>query len=196
MIGAGASRLDIVPLDTEGNRPADHVGAEGRVVGCHAGVFMGLNIENPQPHKNYQWMKNPYHRDGDYDASEAAAIYKVKGSIVKQGDPEMAVQNYMRDELNPAAVDGLVTFRELVLVRIPTEVLRQQRLENLEKNARMLRGGPERTFVDKAAQGEQNYSSQGPIRFRLSTHHSELHSDGRADEIIVPDSSVSTESVT
>ncbi len=189
MIGLGADRLDLVPLDTEGNRPADHQGIEGHVVGTHGGSYAGLNLENPQPGFSYQWFINPS-RGGRYDQTAAHQIHRSGGSIVMDADPERAVYRHTANEMSPASQDSMTVYNEVCLVRIPEAKLRDRRNEEEVENLKRLQRGPEAAFVGKSSQIEDNYTSRGPTRYRLASHHSELQQDGRAEVIITPDSSV------
>ena len=124
-------------------------------------------------------------------------IHQRKGVIVKDGDPERAVYRHLVNELSPVDLDGNTVYNELCLVRVPVAAMREERRQQQELNDRRLRRGPEEAFVNQGAHSEHNYGSRGPVRFRLQDHHSEIHHDGRAEEIITPDSGViRTERVT
>ncbi len=188
--GGGADRGWLIPLDAEGNRPSEHLGVEERVIGSHAGVYAGLNLANPQPGMEYKWMIDP-NRAGTFDSSAHAQIQQARGRIVKKGDPAYAVQAALAGEMEPAELDSNVTYNELCLVEIREEDIREQHEANAALNQRRLRRGPEEAFVNQGSQGESEYSGgRGPTRFRLQDHHSELQSDGRAEEIITPDAGI------
>jgi len=196
VIGAGADREWLIPLDTEGNRPSEHYNIEGNVVGCHIGPYAGLNVNNPQPGFEYQWEVNP-HKGGSFNPAASHRIHQLGGQIVKTDDPEFAVYQLMEGGSNqPAPLDTNTVFNELVLVRIPAENLRRSREELSALNQRRLRRGPEEAFVNHTVGAEASYSSRGPTRFRLADHRSEFHQGGRAEEISTPDSGiVKTENV-
>lgn len=190
MIGAGANREWLVPLDVEGNRPSEHHDIDGTVVGSHTGPYAGLNIYNPQPGFEYQWELNP-HKGGQFDPASSHRIHQLGGQIVRTEDPEFAVYQKMEGGADqPAPLDSNTVFNELVLVRIPSENLRRHREELDTKNQRRLRRGPEEAFVNNTGSTEASYTSRGPTRFRLSDHRSEFHQGGRAEEISTPDSGI------
>ncbi len=190
MIGSGSDRKWLTPLDTQGNVDPDSIGIEDDVTGCHAGAYAGLNVCNPQPGFEYQWPLNPMGQNGNFDPAAMHAIHQMGGEIVKEGDPEYAVYRKFQSGLESAPLDSNTVYRELCLVRIRSEKLRQTREEIRELNLKRLRRGPEESFVRGSSQSESQYSSQGPTRFRLSTHHSEFQTGGQVEEILTPDSGV------
>ncbi|TFH66832.1 MAG: hypothetical protein E4G90_01500 [Gemmatimonadales bacterium] len=190
MIGSGADRKWLIPLDTKGNVQADHLGIEEDVIGCHSGAYSGLNVCNPQPGFEYQWPLNPMGQNGNFDPAAMHAIHQMGGEIVKESDPEYAVYRKFQSGMESSPLDSNTVYRELCLVRIPSEKLRESRNKIEELNLRRLRRGPEEAFVRGSSQSENQYGSQGPTRFRLSTHHSELQNGGQIEEILTPDSGV------
>ena len=82
-------------------------------------------------------------------------------------------------------------FRELVLVRIPAGRLQARQQANLEKNNRMLRKGPDETFVNRASSAErERYSNRGPTRYALRDHQTVFTHDHDAVEVSLPDSGI------
>ena len=57
ILGGGADREWLEPLDEVGNRePDDDVEVDfEKMIGCHTGVFSGLNVYDPQPGFEYIW---------------------------------------------------------------------------------------------------------------------------------------------
>ena len=188
MLGGGSEREWLEPLDREGNRRVDNLGIADQVIGSHQGPYAGLNLVNPQPGMEYQWMLNPSRPRASH--ADLLAIHAVGGAIVKEDDPEFAMFQKI-PSAEGTALDTQTVYRELVLVKIPESRMNERRRELQEKNARMLRRGPEETFVQGASIDEQErYHQRGPTRFRRADHRSEFQHDGRTAEISMPDSGV------
>ncbi len=191
MIGGGADRSWLIPLDTEGNRPSEHQDIEGDVIGCHVGMYSALNIQNPQPGFEYYWALDPARGGGRMDQSSMNQIRQRGGEIVKDSDPEQACYRHLMSEMSPASMDGNTVYNELCLVRVREDVMRAEREELDQLNQNRLRRGPEAAFVGQRSHSESMYSGgRGPTRFRLQDHHSELQSGGHVEEIITPDPSI------
>ena len=187
MLGGGADREWLEPLDAEGNRT--DLPIEERVVGSHTGAFAGLNVCDPQPGFEYQWCLNPSRDRGG--PADALAIHMIGGEVVQDGDPEFAAFKKL-EGMNNAPLDTSTLYKELVLVRIPVERQEARRQENLEKNARMLRRGPAESFVAGASQSEQSarYNERGPTRFALRGHQTEFTHGQDTAEVSIPDSGI------
>lgn len=188
MLGGGSDLEWLEPLDSEGNRRADHLPVEGQMVGCHVGVFAGLNLMNAQPGFEYQWMLNPS-RSGANPA-DSLQIHMIGGQIVKDGDDEFAAFKVM-EGMESSPLDTSTMYKELVLVRIPVERQRARMAAVQKKNARMLRKGPEESFVGRASALEsERYSGRGPTRFALRDHQTEFKHDRDTAEVSLPDSGI------
>jgi hypothetical protein len=188
MLGGGFDRSWLEGLDSEGNRNPE-IGVENRVVGCHVGPYAGLNIYDAQPGWEYQWMLNPS-RSGAGPA-DSLLIHEIGGTVVSEGDPEFAAFNSM-EGMEASPLDTSQMFRELVLVKIPQERQAQRRRENMEKNARMLRAGPEESFVNRASdlEREPRYNDRGPTRFAMRGHQTQFNHDRDTVEVSLPDSGI------
>lgn len=187
MLGGGMELEWQETLDAEGNRNPE-MGVENQMVGSHVGPYAGLNIFNPQPGKHYQWMLNP----GRPGASpgDALQISLLKGVVVKEGDDEFAAFRNMEGMEN-TPLDTTTLFRELVLVKIPEEVRNALLQEIADKNARMLRRGPEESFVNAASHEErERYGNRGPTRFAMRGHQTEFTHGGDTVEVSIPDSGI------
>lgn len=187
MLGGGMDREWLEPLDSEGNRNPD-IPIQDRVVGCHVGPYAGLNLYNPLPGYEYEWLLNPS-RSGASPA-DSLQIHEIGGTVVKEGDQEFAAFTVM-EGMEASPMDTSTIFRELVLVRIPSEVQHARMQANLEKNNRMLRRGPEESFVGKASSLEnERYSGRGPTRFALRDHQTEFKHGSDTVEVSLPDSGI------
>jgi hypothetical protein len=91
MFGAGNDRLELEPLDPDGNRKMDLDNPEeGEVqtIGCHTGMYAGLNVMNPLPDHVYMWANdNPRDR---------LMVAQRGGQIVQGDDPELAAEEQRR----------------------------------------------------------------------------------------------------
>jgi hypothetical protein len=188
MLGGGYDREWLEGLDSDGNRNPE-IPIEQQVVGCHVGPYAGLNLYNAQPGFEYQWMLNPS-RTGASPA-DSLHIHEIGGHVVGDGDPEFAAFNVM-EGMEASPLDTSNMYRELVLVKIPAERQAQRRLENREKNAKMLRAGPEESFIGKASDRENDprYQGRGPTRFAMRGHQMEFKSDRDTVEVSLPDSGI------
>ena len=190
MLGGGSQREWLEPLDSEGNRRGHDLLVEGRMVGCHLGNFAGLNVCDPQPGFEYEWMMNPS-REGA-NIADGMRIQQLGGQVVKDGDPEFAAFKHMEGMGGGTSLDTSTIYKELVLVRIPAERQRARLAAINEKNKRMLRRGPEETFVGGASELEQSsrYNERGPTRFAMGDHRTEFKHDRDTVEVSLPNSGI------
>jgi hypothetical protein len=190
MLGTGSQREWLEPLDSEGNRHGHDLLVEGRMVGCHLGNFAGLNVCDPQPGFEYEWMMNPSRSGGS--PADGMKILQVGGQVVTDEDPEFAAFKHMEGMGGSSPMDTSTVYKELVLVRIPVERQRA-RLEAIkEKNEKMLRRGPAETFVGGASALEQSqrYNERGPTRFAMNDHRTEFNHGRDIAEVSLPDSGI------
>jgi hypothetical protein len=189
MLGGGSQREWLEPLDSEGNRQGHDLLVEGRMVGCHLGNFAGLNVCDPQPGFEYEWMMNPS-RSGA-NPSDGMRIQQLGGQVVRDGDPEFAAFKHMEGMGDSSPLDTSTIYKELVLVRIPVEKQRARLQAISDKNKRMLRKGPEESFVGSASALEsERYSGRGPTRFAMRDHQTEFKHDRDTVEVSLPDSGI------
>ena len=110
--------------------------------------------------------------------------------MVKDGDPEYAIYKTL-EGMQSDGVDTSTVFNELVLVRIPIEKQRERMQRHLDKNNRMLRKGPEESFVNQASPLErERYSGSGPTRFAMRDHRTEFKHGHEVAEVSIPDSGI------
>lgn len=130
MLGGGKDRLDLAPLDFEGNREIDNPDA---FYGCHVGDSAGLNVWNPQEGFVYSWANdNPRDR---------LLVRQRGGQIVQAGDPEEAAYHAMVGH-NQTDLDSAHTgYPGVILVRTPIEIERRRREEEDQRRRALLRGG-------------------------------------------------------
>ena len=187
MLGGGTEQW-MTPLDPEGNADLTQHGVYEYSVGNHEGDFIGLNVINPQPGFEYLWLHNPNRTDASM--GDALAIQRLKGHIVTGEDPEYSVLDKM-EGVDKQFLDTCTGFRELVLVRVPEEVIREKREREHQANMKMLQSGPAETFVEQANPLErQLYGNKGPTRFSRSTHITEFDEGGQTKELHTPDSGI------
>lgn len=187
MLGGGGERDWLIPLDPQGNKSMEADGIFENTVGCHTGLFAGLNIINPQPGYEYQWMLNPSRMGAD--VSDSLAIHELGGIVVVADDPEFAAYQKMQG-MDASPLDTSTVFKELVLVRVPEARMRQRREAQVEANLRQLRGGPEESFVSKASAEEIQAGQGAPTRFRSRRHQTEFQEGGQTRELSVPDTGI------
>lgn len=186
-LGGGSDREWLEPLDSEGNRNPG-LDIEDRLVGSHTAEFAGLNVFNPRPGFEYAWLIDPNGHLGG--TSAALAINSIGGVIVREGDDEYSASSVLQG-LHATGVDTNATFNELVLIRIPVERQRQRMQEHLDKNSRMLRKGPEESFINAASYLEgERYSDRGPTRFAMRGHQTQFKHGNDTVEVSLPDSGI------
>ena len=186
-LGGGSDREWLETLDIEGNRNPD-LGVEEKTIGAHVGPYSGLNVMNPQPGYEYEWLLNPSRSGGSH--ADSHMIHQIGGEVVKDGDQEFAAYKQM-EGLQAEGVDTSTVFNELVLVRIPVEKQRARMQHQLDANNKMLRKGPEESFVNSASYLEgERYSDRGPTRFALRSHKTVFKHGDEEAEVSLPDSGI------
>ena len=186
-LGGGSDREWLEPLDIEGNRNSE-LGVEEKTIGSHVGPYSGLNVMNPQPGYEYEWLLNPSRSGGRL--SDSHMIHQIGGEVVQEGDLEFAAYREM-EGMQASGVDTASVFNELVLVRIPVEKQRERMQRHLDANNKMLRKGPEESFVNSASYLEgERYSDRGPTRFALRSHKTVFKHGNEEAEVSLPDSGI------
>lgn len=187
MLGGGTEQW-MTPLDPEGNADLSAHGVFENSLGCHEGDFIGLNVVNPQPGFEYLWLLNP-NRQGA-GMGDQLAISRLRGHIVTSEDPEFSALEKI-EGVDKQFLDTCSSFRELVLVRVPEEVIRAKREQEHQTNLDMLKSGPAEAFVEQADPLERSlYGNKGPTRFSRSTHMTEFDEGGQTKELHTPDSGI------
>ena len=188
-MGGGYDKSWMTPLDPEGNIVDENYDIMEHKVGCHTGKFEGLNVVNPKPGYEYMWLLNPTRAGAD--PGDWFAIQSRQAEIVKSEDPEFRPYHAAMGEAGPSFMDTSFQFRELVLCRIPQDVMRKEREEQVAENARQLRKGPSEEFAARATAIERElYSTRGPTRFQEPEHQTEFQADGRTVEIHKSDTGI------
>jgi hypothetical protein len=161
MLGGGADRSWLEPLTLEGNKRTDNPELEG-MVGCHTGRYIGLNIKGAQPGFEYIWERN--------DAPSMMQAQQKGGQVVKDGDPEMsAFRAVGYEDSNFTPPDSREVYKDVVLVRYPSERIRAIREQEQRKAKAMMREGA-RDYADRADAFETELSGGRPTRFRRDDH--------------------------
>lgn len=149
MLGGGSDRLDLEPLNFEGNRELDNLEAS---YGCHAGEYAGLNIFNPQPNFVYSWAN-----DNDRDR---LLVRQRGGQIVQAGDPEMAAYKAMVGHGQTDLDSAQTGYPGILLVRTPIEIERRRREEEDRRRQALLRGGgAEATYIQRGLRNPEEVAA-------------------------------------
>ena len=130
MLGGGSDRLDLEPLNFEGNRDLDNLDAS---YGCHAGDSAGLNVFNPQVGFVYSWAND--------NARDRLLVRQRGAQIVQSGDPEMAAYQSMIGHTATDLDSAQTGYPGVILVRTPIEIERRRRGEEAQRRRALLRGG-------------------------------------------------------
>lgn len=168
MLGGGADRSWLEPVDHEGNR-------EG-VTGSHTGPSEILNIDNAQPGFGYLWAKN--------DAASIRSEMRRGYAVVNANDPEMANIQHLSGS-NVATIDSTKLVGDVILMRIPTEQLRKIRDAESQRARAMLRSGSDE-FLQRVTQAEAELDPRGRgTRFSESTHRMTVRGGSEDDAAVL-----------
>jgi hypothetical protein len=163
IIGGGADRLTLKPLNPDGNRDGNDDPELDNILGCHTGSTFGLCVANPQPGFIYKWARK---RGGDIN------YYRRRGGqVVQTGDPEHSVGSTYIEDQDSSPVDSADIYEDVILMRFPEEAIRQQTEEDRAKSDAQMRAGADE-FVNQAHErpGEIQLSGGKPTRFARSDH--------------------------
>ena len=180
-ISGGGSREWLQPQDMQGNlRPED---GEVTVRGCHRGFYTGLNVVNPQPDFEYQWVLK--------DPNKIRAARMRGWRQVAQDDPEMSAWRasvYGEDDSDqPTPLDTTDTFNELVFMKIPSAQLAEIREEQEAERIRRTRGGPDQAWMSGARADEVQAGYGRPTRFIAAQHSQTITENDAPVETWTPD---------
>lgn len=167
VLGGGADREWLEPLDPEGNRDPGYEEEDefDSMVGCHTGNYFGLNVYNPEPGFEYVWERNT-------DRDKLRAI-QSGGRMVDANDREFAAVRSVLGANEGAPLDSLNVYNDVVLFKYPESAIRRKREQEQTKARNMIRGG-ERSFVDRATAAEREMSPGRATRFARSDHRADL----------------------
>lgn len=159
MIGGGHDLSELDSYDPEAYLQDDN---PNRLMGCHKGAFIGLNVQNAQPGRHYYWGK---------DDPQSILKARVQGRhVVSADDPERAGYNSIEgfDHVdNDSASSG---YPGLVLMYRTDEDERRVIEEQAAFRDNVLRGGAnEQGFLNGASADEINAGGQ---RFKRPDHRS------------------------
>jgi hypothetical protein len=172
MLGGGSDRMNLKPLNSEGNRDGNDHPELDEMVGCHTGTSYGLNLGRARPGHTYVWERR---KGPDILRSKQRG-----GTVVEKGDDDYPVSATLTGGLEPTSLDSGEIYEDLVLFRYPEEAVRQRREREQAKANEQLRSGAEE-FVSQATQAEIEYSGGGPTRFAARRHRMDFRA-GHRDE--------------
>jgi len=175
VIGGGLDRADLVGFDPEAYECSDD---PNKSMGCHVGLFAGLNVDNAQPGFIYA------HADSTPQGVRVARLNRYE--VVQAGDPEFAA--YENDPENTTASGGIDSSRSgypgLVLVRRSAQNERVIRDEEAKQRSLLLRGGD-----------TEEYESDG-LRFQSDEHRMHVtegpNAEGRVLDFWTPNRGISS----
>jgi len=165
--GGGRDRSWLEPLSEEGRIQTDDINLEN-MIGCHKGVYMGLNVVNPQPGYSYVWERR---KPGDILRARQQG-----GQVVTREDPEYAALNTLEDDYS-TPLDNSDVYQDVVLVRYTDESIRRRREQEAETAQEMFRGGAAQ-YASRADQLEKTYSRGLPTRFQRADHSIDFEGEG------------------
>ena len=168
MQGGGQDLQWYEPLQHDGSRDLDTL---EETIGCHVGPYAGLNVACPQPGFEYSWALN--------DPRELLRARQKGSQVVQAEDPEYSVYNDFEDP-DRTPLDTAKLYEEVVLVRTPTETVRERRLEENRRAEVSARGSIE-DFTERASPLEASCGrtdGRGPTRFSRGDHMMEFDEDG------------------
>ena len=169
ILGGGADREWLEPLDEHGNREADIDEEFESMIGCHVGNFYGLNVFNPEPGYEYVWERAT-------DKDKLRCI-REGGRPVDAQDPEFAAVRSVLGANEGAPLDTLNIFNDVVLFKYPESAIRRKREQEQEK-ARIKLSGGARAFADRATEAERMFSPGRATRFARKDHQIDYQDSG------------------
>ncbi len=185
MIGGGLDRKDLQNYDPDAMNESDD---PHRSMGCHVGLYAGLNVDNPQPGCHYSWADS-----SPRGLREARLLRK---HVVTIDDPEMAAyRNNPEDTTTSGAIDSSNSgYPGVVLVKRSAEDERMIRDEEARQRASLLRSGDtERAYQNGATASEIQH---GGTRFQREDHRTYAtdgpSADGRMVDSWTPDRGISS----
>ena len=163
ILGGGADRAWLEPLDPEGNRDPGYEGEEefDSMVGCHTGNFFGLNVCNPEPGFEYVWERNT-------DKDKLRCV-RQGGRMVDANDREFAAVRNILGVPEGSPLDSLNIYNDVVLFKYPESAIRRKREQEQKKARNMVRGGA-KAFIDRASEAEKEIARGRATRFARSDH--------------------------
>ena len=184
ILGGGADREWLEPLDEEGNKdPGYEVDDDfDDMVGCHTGNFFGLNVFNPEPGVEYVWERNT-------DRDKLRCI-REGGRMVDANDREFAAVRHVLGASEGAPLDSLNIFNDVVLFKYPESAIRRKREQEQEKARNRMRGGAQ-AFADRATEAERAISPGRATRFARADHRQDYEdTSGNLVDQWSPDSGI------
>jgi hypothetical protein len=176
MIGGGLDLADLAGFDPDAYLESDD---PNRSMGCHVGLFSGLNIDRAQTGYIYAWAN---------DTPQGIRVAQInRYQVVQAGDPEMAAyENDPENTTSSGAVDSSKSgYPGLVMVRRSANDERVIRAEEARQREALLRGGDT----------DRNYESGGSI---YQTDQHRMHAtegpsaEGRVLESWAPNRGISS----
>jgi len=176
MIGGGLDLKDLAGFDPDEYNDSDD---PNRSMGCHVGLFAGLNVDRAQTGYIYAWAD---------DTPQGVRVARLnRYQVVQSGDPEMAA--YENDAENTTASGAIDSSKSgypgLVLVRRSAKDERMIRDEEALQRAALLRSGDT----------DRQYESGGSIH---QTDEHRMHvtegpnADGRTLDVWAPNRGISS----
>ena len=158
--GGGKEREWLKPLTPEGHLDTDEPDLDS-MIGCHTGVFQGLNVLNPQPGFEYVWERNR--------GPELAKARMRGGQMVGADDPERAAMDKLMSSHGRTSMDSSDVYGDVVLFKYPESAMRAIREREGAKAQAMMRGGAAE-YADRASEIERQMSRGMPSRFKRGDH--------------------------
>ena len=176
MFGGGRDRSELINYNPEAYNDSDD---PNRRMGCHKGMYEGLNIVNAQPNFFYAWAPTN---------ERALLSARMKGyEVVSGSDPERAGYRLDPSHDQQDLDSSNSGFPGVVLVRRTAEAERRVRSEEKALSDQLMRGGDEAYLRGGSEQERQH----GGKRFRKVDHRSYAtagdNPDGPVQDAWTPD---------
>lgn len=176
LLGGGADRLNLIPLNSEGNRDGGDNPELDNMIGAHTGTSYGLNVTNPQAGYVYKWPRN--------QAKDINYYRRLGYSVVRAEDPEWSVGSKVPGDLDATPLDSSDIYQDVILMRAPEEAVRQQVEREQAKTKNQLRSGAD-AFVSNATPAEIAFSGGAPTRFAQRKHRLDYRSGYSSESPLV-----------
>ena len=173
-IGGGRSNFAMTPVRRDGKtREFENMDHNIEVIGCHTGDSAGLNVANPIPGMQYQWVRN--------DATARMLEGQKGGSPVLAGDEDFPAYELGLGggSERPTPLDTSTAYKDVVLFRYREEDIAERRRQDAKRAERMVSGASDE-YLHGASPAELASSQGARTRFARRQHTLQMQDEGGA----------------
>lgn len=163
-LGGGRSSFRMTPMREDGRtRKWEDIDSNIDILGCHAGDSAGMNIVNPQPGFEYQWVRS--------DATSQMLERQKGGTPIAADDPEAPAYTIGLTDTSdgPTPLDSGMAYKDVVLYRYPSDRMAERHKEDAARAERAVTGAADQ-YLHGASPAELSTSSGARTRFARRDH--------------------------